>query len=76
MLNEDLRTKSDRLSVDKDKLNDALADKAQEIHSLTDMYDISNLGTINAEMDVYIKSMSAMKDEQSLALKGLKVFID
>lgn len=56
-------TKSDRLSFDKSKLNDALVDKAQEMHSLTDSYDISNLGTLNAELDVYIKSMSAMKEE-------------
>lgn len=48
---------------DKNSLIDVIADKDEEIHHILDPHPIQNLGTINAELESYIRSITSIKDE-------------
>ena len=66
----------EKLTVDKNNLQDLVRDKEDDIRIMRDPAGLKTFETLQTELEFYIKDLSSQKDEQSLALKGLKLFMD
>ena len=75
-IREDLIGRVDKLLVDKNQLLDTVQDKEDELRVMRDPSSVSRFGNLQTELDVFMNDMSLRRKEQSLAVKGLKVFLD
>ena len=76
VVRDSLKERIDKLTTDKNLLLDVVKDKEDEIKILKDPHAVQTFENIHSELDVYINDLGVRKQEQTLALKSLKMFMD
>ena len=66
----------EKLLKEKNDMLDSIRDMQDELQILRNPVGVTNMGSLNNEMEVYIDSMNNRRKEQQVALRGLKVFMD
>eukprot|EP00347_Sterkiella_histriomuscorum_P023473 403334509 len=73
---EMMEARIDKLMNDKGELLDAMRDKEDELQLLRNPAGVKQFGNLNSELEAYIDTIKDRKQEQTVAIKGLKVFMD